>query len=180
LAPLSRFAHHFLLITAQFSLISSESMFKLFKKAKVAAPRVIDTRTLLQLARKLEERATNGVVAAQDLKTIASELELPVEDLYAALGTSMQTSLALEHEQQFVVCIGGCQAKGALSCVETLLEIRAQRLGAGQAGFDVVPRQCLSRCGYAPVVEIRSKDGDAVLTAATPKSVAGAVKELLD
>jgi NADH:ubiquinone oxidoreductase subunit E len=141
---------------------------------------VIDMSTLLRWAKELESIAAEGGVTAQELEAHAKELGVPVEDLYAALGTSTQATLALEHEQQFVVCIGGCQARGALSCVETLLSIRDKRLGAGKSGFDVVPRQCLNRCGYAPVVEVRSKDGGAVITAATPKSVASAVKELLD
>jgi NADH:ubiquinone oxidoreductase subunit E len=155
-------------------------MFKLFGKSKVTTPRVLDMGTLLRLAKQLDGIAGDGVVTAQAVETLAAELGIPIEDLYAGLGTSTQTTLALEHDQQFVVCIGGCQARGALPCVETLLTIRSKRLGAGKSGFDVVPRQCLSRCGYAPVVEVRSKDGDAVITAATPKSVAGAVKELLD
>lgn len=155
-------------------------MFKLFRKPKVVTPRVIDMSTLLPLARKLEEISSDGVVTAQALEALAGELERPASDLYAGLGASTQVTMALEHEQQFVVCVGGCQARGALPCVETLLSIRDKRLGAGKSGFDVVPRQCLSRCGYAPVVEIRSREGAAVMTAATPQSVESAVKELLD
>ena len=155
-------------------------MFKFFRKTKEVTPRVLDTSTLLPLARRLEELASDGVVTAGALQSLAAELGCPLEDLYAGLGASTQVTMALEHEQQFVVCVGGCQARGALPCIETLISIRDKRLGAGKSGFDVVPRQCLSRCGYAPVVEIRSKDGDAVMTAATPKSVASAVQELLD
>jgi NADH:ubiquinone oxidoreductase subunit E len=155
-------------------------MFKLFGKSKPTTPKVIEMTSLMRMARELEDVADDGEVTAQAVEELAAELETPVEDLYAGLGSSMQTTLALEHDLQFVVCTGGCQARGALSCVESLLAIRTERLNAGKDGFDVVPRQCLNRCANAPVVEIRSKDGGAVLTAATPKSVADAVKELLE
>lgn len=136
--------------------------------------------TMMRMAREIETIANNGLVSARAIEDQSADLGVPAEDLYAGLAMSPQTTLSLEHALQFVVCLGGCQERGALPCVNKLLEIQKKRHSAGTPSFDIVPRQCLNRCQNAPVVEIRSSDGNGVLTAATPKMVAKAIKELLD
>lgn len=134
----------------------------------------------MDLANEVEANASNGVIGAQAIHKLSAKLGTPPENVYAGLGMSFQTQLNLEHDLQFVLCVGNCRDRGSLDCAKTLLEIKAKRESKSQSSFDLVPQQCLNRCQEGPVVEIRSKDGNAVIPAATPKSVSQAVKELLE
>ena len=134
----------------------------------------------MDLASKVEANASDGVISAQAIDKLSSQLGTPSENLYAGLGMSFQTQLNLEHDLQFVLCVGNCRDRGSLDCAKTLLEIKAKRETKSLSSFDIVPQQCLNRCQEGPVVEIRSKDGNAVLPGATPKAVSQAVKELLE
>jgi NADH:ubiquinone oxidoreductase subunit E len=134
----------------------------------------------MKLSSEVEAIATDGEVSAQAIQDLSSKLKTAPENVYAGLGMSFETRLTLEHDLQFVLCVGNCRDRGSLDCANTLLEIKGKRETKELSSFDLVPQQCLSRCQEGPVVEIRSKDGNAVLPGATPKSVAQAVAELLE
>ncbi len=134
----------------------------------------------MNLANEVETIASDGVISAQGIQKLSAKMKTPPENVYAGLGMSFQTSLELEHDLQFVLCVGNCRDRGSLDCASTLLEIKDKRERKSLSSFDLVPQQCLNRCQEGPIVEIRSKDGNAVIPAATPKSVAQAVKELLE
>ena len=153
---------------------------KLFGRSKTVARAPLSMTTAMKLAGEIEGVASNGVVSAHSIQELSADLNVPAENLYAGLGMSPVTSIRLEHESQFVVCVGNCRDRGSLDCASTLLEIKHQRNKKSLKSFDMVPRQCLTRCQEGPVVEIRTKDGNAVITSATPKLVARAVKELLE
>lgn len=135
---------------------------------------------LLRLAGEVEELGEDGEVSAEALDELGEDLGVPREKLYAGLGLSNSVQLTLAHDTQFVVCTGGCQEYGALECVRALLDAREDRLDEGKTGFDVVPRHCLNRCQQAPVVEIRSSAGVAVVTDAKPDTLVEAVSQVLD
>jgi len=135
---------------------------------------------LMRLAGEVEEIANGGQVSAEAMDDLSSDLGVPREKLYAALGASPHLALAVEHPVQFLVCSGGCQQRGALVALRTLLDMREERLEDDKAAFDVVPRQCLSRCQDGAVAEVRTPDGAAVLTKITAKSVTAAVGDILD
>ena len=153
---------------------------KFFDRFKSAATPPLRSESVAKMVAEVEAIAVDGRVSAEALEARSAELEVPLAHLYAGVGMSFQVNLATEQELQFAICMGNCRDKGAVDCAATLLDIRRKRQSKGQPGFDLVPRDCLSRCLQGPVVEIRSKDGNAVLTEATPKEVARAVKELLD
>ena len=117
---------------------------------------------LMRMAGDLDDIADAGSVRAEAIDELSDDLGIAREKLYAALALS-QAELTLEHQVQFVVCTGGCQGYGALECVRELLDIREDRLESEDPSFDVVPRPCLNRCQDAPVVELRSPGGSAVL-----------------
>lgn len=133
---------------------------------------------LMRMAGDVEDIARDGTVRAEDIDDLSADCGVPREKLYAGLGMSGDVTLQLEHDIQFVICTGGCQDFGALPCVRELLDIREERLEDGSPGFDVVPRSCLNRCQSAPVVEVRSKEGNAVIQDATPSSLGDAVDDV--
>lgn len=134
---------------------------------------------LLRLAGEVESIAEGGRVRAEALDELSSDLGVPREKLYAGLGALPHLELATEHPVQFVVCAGGCQQRGALVAIRRLLDVREDRLEDDKSAFDVIPRQCLTRCQEGAVAEVRTPDGAAVLTAITAESVEAAVEELL-
>lgn len=153
---------------------------KFFSRFKKVARAPLTMGEVSQLAAEIDAIASQGEVDAQAIEKHSATLKVPVENLYAGLGMSLRTSLTLDHDLQFVVCVGNCRERGSLDCASTLLEIKSTRQSKSLPSFDIVPRPCLSRCQEGPAIEIRSRDGNAVLTAATPKAVTEAVKELLD
>ena len=132
---------------------------------------------LMRLAGEVGELAEAGVVSAESIDELSADIGVPREKLYAGLAMS-GLELKSDHGVQFVVCTGGCQQYGALECVSELLDIREDRMEAGDDGYDVIPRPCLNRCEHAPVVELRSPDGSALIGKATPASVSDAVDEI--
>ena len=86
----------------------------------------------------------------------------------------------IEHPIQAVFCAGKCQSWGALDCIDRAAEIWEQRRDRKQPLFDIVARQCLDKCANAAVCEIRTPDGTAVITMASPDKVAAALKEALE
>ncbi len=157
---------------------------RLFGKGKGASiPLVHKTMPLDQLMRlagEVEDVAEDGLVRSEALDDLSDDLGVPREKLYASLGASPHLELASEHPITFAVCSGGCQQKGALVALRTLLDLREERLEDGKSAFDVVPRQCLSRCQQGAIAEVRTPDGTAVLTAITAESLTEAVTEVLD
>lgn len=135
---------------------------------------------LMRLAGEVEGIAEEGRVNAEALDDLSADLGVPREKLYAGLGASPHLELTTEHPVQFLICSGGCQQRGALLAIRKLLDVREDRLEDSKSAFDVVPRQCLSRCQVGAVAEVRTPDGTAVLTAITSESIAAAVVEILD
>ena len=156
------------------------SFWNRFKKQASPAPAA--AISLLDIAARLQSASTasRGVLRAADLDAMSRELGVSREQVYAALAMSETTSLATEHDLKFVVCTGNCRDRGALPCVQRLLEIRDGRLAAGKSCFDIVPRQCLGRCQVGPAIELSTPDGTAVLANATPAMIDQAMSELFE
>ncbi len=151
-----------------------------FTKKSVPEHKTIDLNKLMRLSGEVEESASDGLVSAESMDELSADLGVPREQLYAGLGMAGSASMKLEHDVAFVVCTGGCQGSGALACVSELLDLRDDLVDEGSAAFDVIPSHCLNRCQSAPVVEVRSDDGTAVLARATPESLTEAVGELFE
>ena len=153
---------------------------RLFGKGP-ATPQVHKTMPmdqLMRLAGEVEDIAENGRVQAEAIDDLSADLGVPREKLYASLGASPHLELETEHEVQFVVCSGGCQQRGALVALRTLLDAREERMEDSKPAFDVIPRQCLTRCQEGAVAEVRTPDGTAVLTRITEESLTEAIGEI--
>lgn len=112
-------------------------------------------------------------------------LEL-VEEIAADVGASeaqvvvsaaMMTDIQFDESApiRFEVCVGGCQSWGAIPVFKELVKLRA----AKNEAFGVVPKRCLDKCDRAAVVLIKTPDGTAGISEATPESVAEAVSQAL-
>ncbi len=143
-------------------------------------PHVIPVDQLMRMAGEVEDIAEDGVVQAEAIDDLSADLGVPREKLYAGLGASPHLQLAIEHSVQFLVCSGGCQQKGALVALRKLLDLREERLDGEKSAFDVVPRQCLSRCEQGPVAELRTPEGYAVIPALTPELAESVVAEIFE
>ncbi len=94
---------------------------------------------------------------------------------WVALAYSPEVAIERTHDIAFGVCLGRCQLWGALPVLEALLALREERLAAGKAGFDVVPRGCLSRCEHGAFVVGVTPAGQFGMGQATPEQVTAAV-----
>ncbi len=127
---------------------------------------------------EIEEAATGGVVTAEALADLAADLGTGAENLYAALVTSDLTLAPTGEPIRFEVCAGGCQQWGALSVLEHLLDIRADRLDEDEPTFEVMPKACLDKCGHAAAVVVASPAGRAVIEEATADKINEALEAL--
>ncbi len=132
----------------------------------------------MQLAPELEaacEEAGHEVLSPELIEELAAELGASETQLTAA--AVMMTSIPFDETEatRFEICVGGCQSWGALPVLQKLLALRAARRAAGQPSFGVVPKRCLDKCDRAAVVLVKTQDGTAGISEATPEAVADAV-----
>ncbi len=120
---------------------------------------VVPPRVAADLCGRLRARAKEGLVAADDLAAVASEVGVPLSHAYVALGSEPMLQLRCGQAVQIAACTGACQAKGSVALLERLLELSAERVAAGKPGIDVVPRGCLNMCEQSPALLSRSDDG---------------------
>lgn len=120
---------------------------------------VVPPRVAADLCGRLKARAKEGLVSAEDVAAVATEVGVPLSHAYVALGGEPMLQLRIAKAVQIAACTGACQAKGSMALLERLLELKAERAAAGQAGIEVVPRGCLNLCEQAPALLSRSDDG---------------------
>lgn len=134
---------------------------------------------LAGLGLDVEELAEDGPPDPQAMLDLAQDRGKPVSHYYAAAVLATEVELPVSHPVQAVFCAGKCQSWGALDCIDRAAEIWERRRDAGQPLFDLVARPCLDRCASAAVCELRTPDGTAVITEATPDKLAEALAEAL-
>ena len=141
--------------------------------------RDIEFGKLAPLGIEVEEAADGEPIGPDKLLEIAQDRGRPVSHYVAAAVLAAEVEQVSAHPVQAVFCAGKCQSWGALDCIDRAAEIWEQRRDAGKPLFDLIGRQCLDRCEHAAVCEIRTPDGTAVITTATPAKVAAALEEAL-
>jgi len=145
--------------------------------------REIDFNKLAGLGLDVEELAESqdGAPLAPDaLIGLAADRGKPVSHFYAAAALATDVQLAVAEKVQLVFCAGKCQSWGALDCIDRAAERWEARRDRGQPLFDLVTRKCLDRCADAAVCELRTPDGTAVITQATPDKIDEALKAALE
>jgi hypothetical protein len=136
--------------------------------------RDIEFGKLASLGLEIEDMADGEPVTQEQIAQLANDRGRPVSHYLAASVLATEVEMIAEAPIQAVFCAGKCQSWGALDCIDRAVELREKH-----PGFDVVPRQCLDKCEHAAVCEIRTPDGTATITIATPAKVEAALKEAL-
>ncbi|MCA9687496.1 MAG: hypothetical protein KC457_35365, partial [Myxococcales bacterium] len=98
--------------------------------------------------------------------------------VYVAAATMSEIPCADDGEVAFTLCVGNCQKWGAAELLEQVLDADGVRRANDEAGFAVIAKRCLDRCADAPVVQIRTSDGQAGLAPASRASLEEALAEL--
>ena len=142
--------------------------------------KALDHKKMMNLGLEVEEVAEDDIISSQALEELALELGADASHLYAAAATTTDVQVAREHAIAFVACGGICQNWGALECLETLVDLRQERLDDGRPLFDISARSCLDRCEHAPAVQVHTPDGTALIEQATPEKMREAVAEACD
>ena len=141
--------------------------------------RDIEFSRLASMTVEVEELADGAPLTPGPMLELAEDRGRPVSHYYAAAALGADVEIAVEHPIQAVFCAGKCQAWGALDNIDRAAAVWERRRDAKLPLFDIVTRQCLDRCDHAAVCEVRTPDGTAVLTEATPAKVEEALKEAL-
>jgi hypothetical protein len=136
--------------------------------------RDIEFHKLASLGLEVEELADGAPLTGDQLLQLATDRGRPPSHYYAAAVLAADVELASSHPVQAVFCAGKCQSWGALDCIDHAVEMWEKT-----RNFDVITRQCLDKCEHAAVCEIRTPDGTATITIATPAKVEAALREAL-
>ena len=119
----------------------------------------LDMMVLFQLIQKIRSKAAGQPLSHDQVEEIATENDLPVSSVFAAMMFDPVLRLTPETEAQITVCVGRCQSYGAIENLDKLLELRAARKTAGETYFDLKTRNCLDRCDQGPVMESKCTAG---------------------
>lgn len=137
--------------------------------------REIEMTRLAGLGLEVEELAEDGPVTPARIQALAEEQGKPPSHYYAAVALASELELPTAPVTA-VFCVGKCQSWGALDCVDAAAAAHDARGG----GFAIGVRSCLDRCEDAPVVELRTPAGTAVLVRARPDEVTAAIAAALE
>jgi hypothetical protein len=135
--------------------------------------RDIEPSRLASIGFEIEE-AGEETLTPELLAGLAEDRGRPVSHYVAAAALATELPFATSSKIQAVFCAGKCQQWGALDCIDHAMELRQTK-----GGFDVIAKSCLDRCANAAVCEIRTPDGTAVITEATPEKVEEALRSVL-
>ena len=136
--------------------------------------REIDMTRLAGLGLEMEELAENGAVTPDWVIALAEEQGKPASHYYASVALASDVELPTA-PVTVMFCAGKCQSWGALDAIEAAVTVWEKRHG----GFAIGVKTCLDRCFEAPVVELRTPHGTAVLERAKAADVTAALTEAL-
>lgn len=135
--------------------------------------RDIDPTRLASIGFEIEGAAEDVLTPAL-LVELATDRGRPPSHYVAAAALATELPFEVTKKVQAVFCAGKCQQWGALDCIDRAIELWQEK-----EAFDVVAKSCLDRCAHAAVCEIRTPDGTAVITEATPEKVEEALRSVL-
>lgn len=137
--------------------------------------REVDMTRLAGLGLEIEELAEQGPVSPDRVIALAEEQGKPASHYYAAVALATEVELPTAPVTA-VFCVGKCQSWGALDCVEAAVGAWEQRGG----GFAIAVKSCLDRCVEAPVVQLRTPAGTALLERAKAADVVAGLAAALE
>lgn len=130
---------------------------------------------LAGLGMEVEELAEGGPVTPDRLLALAEEQGKPPSHYYAAVALATEVELPVAPVTA-VFCAGKCQSWGALDAIDRAAAEWEKRGG----GFAIGVRTCLDKCEEAPVCELRTPSGTAVMLRVKPDQVSEALAAALD
>ncbi|WP_428262046.1 hypothetical protein [Haliangium sp.] len=142
--------------------------------------KALDHGRMMRLGLAVEDAADGELIDCDAIDELALEEGVDAAWLYASVATTTEVEIQRRHPVAFVACGGNCQNWGALELIELLTELRAQRLDDGRDGFDIVAKSCLDQCEHAPVVEVHTPDGKALLRRPSKDELREAVEQSCD
>ncbi len=137
----------------------------------------LNLEVIWDLSDVIDQRRDGGPVTHALLAETAASAGVPISHAYVAASVDPDLDWGGRAPVTVRVCTGGCQAWGAVSVLERMLELRRARAAAGQASFDVVAVACLNTCdrptavasagphGYATHPDIDAEAVDALISA---------------
>lgn len=140
----------------------------------------IPPQRMFQLTGALRQRAQGGRVTMAIVEEVAQQESAKIAEVYAALALDPNLGFEIGQDVLIAICVGGCQAQGAIANLEKLLELRRERLAQQKPAFDVIPRTCLDMCAHSPVCISRSRHGQAAHPRLKVTDVAEIVDSLCD
>ena len=130
---------------------------------------------MARLKDAVRAQCPDGRVSVEAVEKVAKELGAPRAHVYVSLALDPNLVIQTGSEVLVAVCVGTCQAQGAVDNIEKLLAVRESRLAAGEKAFDILPRTCLDLCAHSPAAMSRSPHG----TAAHPQLKPDAIEEMI-
>lgn len=135
---------------------------------------------MYELMQALWQRAQGARITLAMIDEVAQQHGAKPAEVYAAMAINPNLALDVSQEVLIGVCVGGCQAQGAIPNLEKLLELRAQRLTEQKKAFDIIPRTCLDMCAHSPVCISRSSHGQAAHPRLQAKEIPAIIDALCD
>ena len=142
----------------------------------------LSLETLSRVASKLEDalEAEGAEQLTPELvELIAGDLGVPETHVYAAAASMTEITCEASGSVRFELCVGGCQAWGAVQLLDHLLLRHAERRTDDQPPFGIVAKRCLDKCQHAPMVFVHTQDGTAALPEASVTQLDEALEALL-
>jgi len=140
----------------------------------------IPAAEMMRLARALRSAVGGEPVTVEAVSRVAEEEGAPVSHVYAAMAMDPNLAPAKVHDILVAICVGSCQAQGAIPVLEVLLEERQRRQARGARAFDILPRSCLDLCSHSPACMSRTPNAMQAHPQLTPEKTHALVSELCD
>ncbi len=128
----------------------------------------LNLEVMWDLSDVIDERR-DGPVTAELLAAVAAEAGVPLSHAYVAASVDPDLDWQSRSPVTVRVCTGGCQAWGAVSVLERLLELRQARAAAGLETFDVVAVACLNTCDRPTAVTSADRTATRRTRRSTPR-----------
>ena len=139
----------------------------------------ISPAEMMRLALALRSALNGEPVSVELVERIAAAEDAPAAHVYAAMAMDPNMAPQIEHDVLVAICVGSCQAQGAIPILQTLLEERAARVSDNRPAFDILPRSCLDLCPHSPVCMTRTPTDLKAHARLTPEKVRALLPEIL-
>jgi len=112
-----------------------------------------------QLGTELLQQAKGRALTYKKLDEVSSTKNLSSALVHAAVGIEPGLRHRRTSDILFSICVGKCVGVGSLHNLQTLLDLRTDRVLNGAYPFDVEARGCLDRCDFRPSMLCRGPFG---------------------